>query len=160
MVACCVIAMYSIHKIKETKKFQESGKPIDGVTVKIKVLQVKRDTKDAANGSKLFVYMLTQHDGKLMGTLVVERPSEDSCKMAVYNKPRWRDPAKIPWVWRLLKLRCARANLVWITMVMPFMEFMERKVDGKVGDGNGYLLTQTCIGPQKEMGSGVNSEGA
>lgn len=45
--------MYSIHRIKEeTKRFQNSGKPIDGVTVKIEESQVKKVIEDASNGSR------------------------------------------------------------------------------------------------------------
>ncbi|KAK7737287.1 hypothetical protein SLS53_006590 [Cytospora paraplurivora] len=69
---------YPMKNIKEeTMRFQHKGKPVDGVTVKIDESQVKKFTEVATNGSLLFVYMLTQPDGKLMGTLVVERPSEE-----------------------------------------------------------------------------------
>ncbi|ROW13697.1 hypothetical protein VPNG_04518 [Cytospora leucostoma] len=72
---------YPMQNIKEeTMKFQHKGKPMDGITVKIDESQVKKVIEVATNGSTLFIYMLTQPDGKLMGTLVVERPSENQKK--------------------------------------------------------------------------------
>ncbi|KUI69350.1 hypothetical protein VM1G_04852 [Cytospora mali] len=60
----------------ENRRLQKKvGSNYDGTTINMVNSHVTKFTKTADNGSKLFIYMI-QGGGKLVGTLVLERPTE------------------------------------------------------------------------------------
>lgn len=73
---------YPMHKVMEettadVKKFQKRHRMQDGVTIELQPSNVDKFIEVAENGSDLFIYMMKNAEGKLIGTLVLERPTDN-----------------------------------------------------------------------------------
>ncbi|KUI64437.1 hypothetical protein VM1G_11234 [Cytospora mali] len=80
-----------------------------------------------------------------------------------YNKSRWREKTRTSHIWRRLTARCSRLIVIWIAVILPFLEFLE-DINCEGGDGkekelsNGYLFSKTTTGKEEVIGTNPITE--